>query len=226
MGVVIHTKYVDNTTLMDATSLDVPFSELDDAILKLGNHSYASTESPITQAGTTVRWADAITLYHHRDSDGVVIRQTLSAGSVVVANRFAAWLVLNDTDHHTYAPGDVVTADMDLVTSDLKNRNIFVLFSRDQATGGGTGLLNYVGLKPQQPLSGSDNLTTAATSTVVSFPTGITMTADEYKVFLQGTGAGFYPRDPVVTTHGATSFTVTHTNTAGTEAFDWILVGD
>jgi hypothetical protein len=215
------TDWVDTTTDVSAAAMEPSIDQIEIAVAKLANHSFAVAQGFITQNGTTVEWP-IIDVFYHKD-DGNTIRGRLLAGTGALSNGNAHYVTLNDIDGSTALAASVV--DMDAMATTLADRTKLILWCRS-SMGSGTGLLHYVGLMPQQPLRGSGTLTAGA-STTVSFPTGYaTMPSVRYQVILTPTSTGWYAAVPHITGKAINQFVITTTGAAGTETFDWMVIGN
>jgi hypothetical protein len=97
MGTNNHDPYVDGTTTFKATSMNPPLVSLDTAI--------GYRHNVIVECGgnihwngvtTTLKWDAAINIYFTR-SDGVVAKNTIATGSLVIATGKQAIVTLNET---------------------------------------------------------------------------------------------------------------------------------
>lgn len=218
MSANFHTSYVDATTLVNATQMEAVIGSFDELLGKGWSRCFAMARAPLTENGTTVKYP-AIDVFYHRPSDGKFIKNTIAATTLILPNGQAGVITLNDTE------GGAVTIsaqDIDTLPTALTDKNKVVLFARSKMASG-TGLLHYVALQAPLHLVGTSSLA-AATTTTVNFPTGFTLPSGEYQIRFTPTAAGFWARDPYVSTKNAGSFVLTHTNTAGAQTFDYQVV--
>jgi hypothetical protein len=217
--------WVDNTTNLNNEGMDPAIAAIDAAVGKMGNQAFATAQVPLTQAivSSTVKWPK-LDVFHPRELDGQIVHQTIDAGTLILADGRAAVVELNDNQGHPYTAGNVLAKDYTSLV-DMSDSNLFVLFAR-APNDSGAGLLHYVGLKKPQPLSGEDNLATGVTTTQVDFPTGYTLPSNQYKVILTPRAAAWWTRAPWVSTKNTANFILTHSNAAGTELFDWMVIGE
>lgn len=223
MSNTLFTLLTNGTSLLDEATIDGQIGALDAFLSRHGNNlSWATARAPVTQNGTTVEFPD-LDVFHYALSTadlGKLIRQRIAATTVAVPNGNALVATISDTDGANLSAPTAV--DIDALPTVLKDSTKVVLLVRSPAASG-TGLLHYVALRAPQRLNGTGTITASAATTVVNFPTGYTMPSARYVVLFSGTAAGFWPKDPVVTTKATGSFTITHVNAAGAPTFDYVV---
>lgn len=224
MSTTLFTPLVDNTSLLDASTLNGVTGALDSYLSKhAGALCWATTEQPITQNGTTVKFGD-IHIFHYSISGGdlgKLIRQKLAAATLALSNGNAMVVTVSESDASTLGAASAV--DVDALPTTLKDPTKVVLLVRSPEASG-TGLLHYVALRPAALLRGTGSITASAGTTTITFPTGYTLPSNEYSVLLFPTAQGFFAKDPAITTKNAGSFVITHVNAAGAVAFDYVVV--
>ena len=98
MGTNFHSAWVDNVTEFKVPDMNFPLTYLDRA-LSYAKNIIVHHNGPITYSRITglLAWAGTVNILFNR-SDGVAIRNTLAAGSIVLASNEICYVVLNETN--------------------------------------------------------------------------------------------------------------------------------
>jgi hypothetical protein len=240
-----HTAYVDGTggTPLNAEGIagndattptsKIGLAGLDSAIGKQGNHAFATMKGHVTMhASSNLIYYPAMHVFHHRDTDGSIVRNLINANTtgLAVANTdttgFVAYVTLSETIDSILS---VSTADYSALPSLFKDGTKLVLFGRSPSTTAGRrSQLFYVGLMMNMPLQAEATLLNATTSTAVAFSSspmdGVVMPSADYHVIctqVVGTNTNPYVLNSNRTTTG---FTISHASaTTGDKVF-WQIV--
>lgn len=232
-------QYVDGTTNLNATDLNKPTNDLDWAIGKnAGHHAFITSSGPISVRpigdGDEVAYPEMY-VWFHRESDGAIIMNKIPAAAHTMTNTTTnvdanvVYATLSETDAAnvtgvTLSSNTQGSGDYDLLPTLFKDRTKIVIAIRTRMPSTSQrGMVFFPMLAYHQPLRGEDNLGTGTTKTV-TFPSSINLQRTDFHVVLTPRSAGFWAKDPYISSRTATTFVITLNANGASENFSWAII--